>query len=202
MALITTTATSVITRVPFASPGASSGARNAYPIARVVLDGLATVAAKDAANESLLIFTADLPTKFYYRLAHISARVEGSTILTFGDWEPGMAVQQLEQGAIKHQFALWNDQTWLTSGVLTGLGIKIFDDSITNDFGAWFNPTKSNSQQLINGRVAASFVVRWLDTSADSTPATDVIIRIVVDQFTPDQANAAPLNTSLLTYPS
>jgi len=78
---------------------------------------------------------------------------------------------------------------------------KIDQNSVARDFGTYFAPTDPPNQYLIDAASGNSkIIIRWLDNSSDTTTPTQIIVRIEVDQFTPVQANAAPVNSSLLTY--
>lgn len=194
-------ATTVVPHV-FASPGVATGSRSAAPIARLGFRSLTTLPAKDAADEQVVTITSTMPPKFIYRIAHISAFAVSTSIAVFADYQATMPVVVNENGGVVHNFGLLNDLIDLSGP--SGLGFKLADDTVTNDFGALYNvKARDTSQLLINAiRGTNTIVVTWIDSTADATAAVSLSFSLTLDQFTPAQWNAAPLNTSVLTYPS
>lgn len=201
MATVTTAIPLVASSRSFASPATRTGSKSAAPIQRMIFTAVATIALKDAANESLVIWTATLPAKFYYRIASMRIAVQSVALAEFSDWEPMMSALVTENQASVYQFALWNEcQFYLAGGQES---VKIDQDSVTNDFGTFFSPQGpvQPSQYLIDASKGTSIVqIKWVDSSSDATAATGSQARLEIDQFRTPNANQAPLNTSVLVY--
>jgi len=188
----------------FASPGTAVGAIAPAPIQRLIFTGSTTVPAKADVDESFLIITATLPARYLYRIALMSIFCTTSAKGAFSDWEDAMEVLITENQVSVYRFGMYNELMLYQGTVSPGGGeFKIDQNAVTNDFGTYFSPSAQarTSQLLIDASKGVSqLVIHWLDNSADTTVATGILARIEIDQFTPVQANAAPLNSSLLTY--
>jgi len=201
MATILTSVALVAASRSFASPGTATGSRSAAPIQRLIFTGAATIALKDAANESQVTFSATLPAKFFYRIASMRIAAQSTASGVFSDWENGMDVVVTENQVSVYNFALYNEMLLIGNAS----SFKGDPDAVTNDFVTFFSPMQGvvqpPSQFLIDASKGLSIIqTNWIDTSSDSTAATTVQARYEIDQFRTPNANAAPLNTSVLVY--
>lgn len=165
----------------------------------------ATVAMKDALDEMTVTVNLTLPPNFAYRFSQMTVEAHGSDLATFTDVEPSWMCQVTEdrgQGNVTGQrWSLYNE-----SIAQSGDGFKAYKgnaDAVTQDFTAAFSPIYGLPSELIlaNGIGNRIITMRILDSSADDTPIWTFTIRVILWQYTIEQARGQQLHTpQLITW--
>ncbi len=183
----------------FASLAADSNYVGTMPLQVMEFQSLAVaIATKDAANETQVTLTATLPPGYVYRWRSIDISCI-SSVIDFADGVAGFQtmarVLTTEDSVTKHTFAMRVRQD------LGLLAIKTNPDVTTNDFTVWlsleegFDPSKL----ILDASAGASIVqIRWMDTSADATPAAVLSWNFSVYQYTVEQFRAGSIHTPTL----
>lgn len=206
MATVTTTSNPTARVVNWLSPSAVSGSVSEAPLSKIVVDDSFTVAAKDAADESLVVMTVTLPSGYFYRINYLDWSVQAASRSAFdiaNGFEQGASCEVSENGSTRYNFPVTNIAGRTSpAGLLNAF--KLNPDSVGNDFGTWFT-SQSNlwqpSRYLVDASQGVSIVrVQWIDSSTDATVAVTVNWVFEAMMFTLDQANNYGINSPQLIY--
>lgn len=204
MATVTVNSTPIGIPLGFASLAADSNYVGPMPLQVIEFQALTVaIAAKDAANETQVILTATLPPGYVYRWRSLDLQLI-SSVDDFADGDLGFQTMAqcllTEDGSTKHAFGLrvMQDRGDFDNKVKA---IKAHPDSVTNDFAVWMSVMEGfdPSKLILDAAAGTSLVfIRWLDTSADATPACVLSWNLSVYQYTVEQFRAGGLHTPQL----
>ncbi len=189
MALVTTSSAQNAALESFINPATEGGRRfPGTPIGKGHLRSTAvTVPAKDAADENLVSLTFVLPRNFAYRITSFSFTSVSTSVAVYTPatgFELGARGTVIVDGTDEFFVPLVNE-------VQRDLGVpafKGFDDSVTNDFIAYFSDQGAFSHFMMFARTSLTIQARWMDTSADATAASSIVFSCEALQYTIDQA--------------
>lgn len=197
MATVTTTKNDSGLRESFVTSGAAARSRPpGSPIAKLTYQDTVTIPAKLAANESEFVLNLTLPDNFYYRFLFWGFQAVSSTVDSFTPatgFELGANMSIIVDGTTPYRF-LANNQTTRTIGVN---GIKIDEDTTTNDFACFFE--SRISEYFIRG-ASTTVQCRWMDTSANTTAAVYPTYRAECLVYTLEQGFDFDTNTPALIF--
>lgn len=183
------------------SPAAEYVNTGIWPSSKILfLSTGATVLAKDAANETIVVFTLVLPSNFFYRLSLFNISMASSALASF---VPATGFELFMEGDIFegadsiYRFSVTNNA--LGNAIQEG-GYKSLTDATSNDFSTTYSPVEQVGDLLIDASNGATIVINFMDTSDDATAAAVIRCRFEFMQYTIEQALAAPINTPTLIY--
>lgn len=193
----------------YESLGARAWDKSNSPIGEIEFSNQAfVIAAKDAADENFITISCTLPTGFVYRLRYAQLLLAGVSTADLVEHEAAIACLITENQVSVYDFAMYAESPTQQAGIAAGgastaaSGFKIDQNSVANDFGAYYSPIWAHiNRVIINAAQGVSiFTARLLNNSGNGTAAMNISYRFEFDMFTIAQFNAVPMNRSVLVY--
>jgi len=166
--------------------------------AEILYGGDFSIPAKLAADENRAVIQCIMPRNFFYRVVSMNIFVRAENLISVDDLGKAWLVIITENNVNARLFPLYNMSRPFANTGSTG-AVEMNFTSVTNEVATWFGTIVPLDPGLVNASQGISILqMEIFDVSADSTSIFSVTFRVVVKQYTIEQAEKALLNSPVL----